>query len=329
MATISDVEARLAPGAVARDRLRRVPRAVWPFVAFLLLFVIGGVTRSGLFSIASLWTTAAVAVILALASAGQTLAIIQGGIDLSIANTITVAALTYASAAQSYGPIVAFLLALLVGAVIGAVNGSLVAFLDVSPIVVTIAMNGLLFGVVLLKFDLTQLVNMPAIATDMTSAKISLFGSHLPAVIPVGLGVMLILELILTYSGWGRALYLIGSAPRMARLAGVRVAAMRISSYSLSGVLGAFAGMVIAAFYAQTESGMGDSYLLGSVAAVVVGGAAITGGSGSMFGTLGGALVLSQISTLIAAFNLSVDIQQLVYGFIILAVVAMYGRQRQ
>jgi ribose transport system permease protein len=102
---------------------------------------------------------------------------------------------------------------------------------------------------------------------------------------------------------------------------------MRVSAYMLSGALGALSGVVIVGFFAQTSVSMGDTYLLGSVAAVVVGGASIFGGSGSMLGTLGGALVLGQIATLVSVLNLGVNVQQLIYGAIILAVVALYGRR--
>jgi ribose transport system permease protein len=134
--------------------------------------------------------------------------------------------------------------------------------------------------------------------------------------------------LLLSRTGWGRSLYLVGAAPEMAELVGLPVRRIRVVGYVLSGILAAFAGIVIAGYFAQTSVSMGDPYLLGSVAAVVVGGASIFGGSGSMVGTLGGALVLGQISTLVSVLNLGVNIQQLIYGAIILAVVALYGRRR-
>jgi ribose transport system permease protein len=216
---------------------------------------------------------------------------------------------------------------LALGAAVGIGNGTLVARLGVSPIVITIAMNGLLFGIVLLVFDLSQLTAIPPIVEDLTAGGLDVLGTSIPAVIPLGLLLLLALQALLSRTGWGRSLYLVGSAPRMAELAGLPVQRVRISGYALSGVLGALAGIVIAGFFQQTSVGMGDTYLLGSVAAVVVGGASIFGGSGSMLGTLGGALVLGQIATLVSVLNLGLNVQQLIYGAIILAVVALYGRR--
>jgi ribose transport system permease protein len=309
------------------ERARRVPTAVWPFAVFAVLFVLGGILRPSLLSLDGLWLTAAFAMILAVASAGQTLAIIQGGIDLSIANTITVSALTFLSTTDD-GVLVALLLALAAGAAVGLLNGVAIAQLEISPIVMTIATNGLLFGIVLLTFDFSQLTDTPQIVTDLTSGQIDVLGMAIPAIVPLGLMLLVGLQLALSRTGWGRALYLVGSAPEMADMVGLPVRRIRTLGYVLAGVLGALAGVVIAGYFAQTSVTMGDPYLLASVAAVVVGGASIFGGSGSLLGTLGGALVLGQIATLVPVLNLGVNIQQLIYGLIILAVVALYGRRR-
>jgi ribose transport system permease protein len=311
----------------ALEALRRVPAAAWPLVVFAVLFLVGGIVRPNLLTLEALWSTAAFAMIVAIASSGQTLAVIQGGIDLSVPNTITLSALTFLSAVDSLGAFGAFVVAIASGAVVGLVNGTIIAKLSLSPIVTTIAMNGFLFGVVLLTFDFSQLTDIPRFAADITSAKIGFLGTEVAAVVPVGLGLLLALQALLSWTGWGRALFLVGAAPDVARLAGQPVDRIRITAYALSGALAAFAGIVIVGFYAQTSTGMGAPYLLGSVAAVVVGGASIFGGRGSMIGTLGGALVLGQVATLVAVANLGVNIQQLIYGVIILFVVALYGRR--
>jgi ribose transport system permease protein len=241
----------------------RVPSSAWPFVMFLLLFVLGGILRPKLFGLDPLWSTAAFAMILAIASSGQTLAIIQGGIDLSIGNTITVSALSFLSLIASLGTFGALLAALLIGAAVGWLNGTVIAYLGVSPIVMTIAVNALLFGIVLLVFDFSQLTATPQIARDLTSGKVDLLGTAVPAIIPLGLVLLLMLQALLSRTGWGRSLYFLGSAPDAAELAGVPVNRMRVSAYMLSGALGALAGVVIAAFFGQTSVNMGDTYLLG------------------------------------------------------------------
>lgn len=306
----------------------RMPRAGWGLAIFILLFVIGGLLRPNLFTLPGLISTATFAAILAIASYGQTIAVIQGGIDLSIPNTIAFAALGFLTWTATIGPGAALLLALASGVVIGIVNGVVIAKFGLTPIVTTIAMNGLLFGLVLLNFPLSELTAVPDLVESFTSARLDVFGIQVAAVLPTTIILMFLLQGLLSYTGWGRSLFLVGSRENAARLAGQPVARIRVTGYALSGLLAAFAGVVIVGYFSQAETTMGNSYLLGSVAAVIVGGASMFGGRGSMVGTFVGALVLGQVATLVAVFNLGATMQNLIYGVIILAVLAAYGRDR-
>lgn len=328
---MNTVPAPLSTPPLARlgARLRAVPVSAWPYLAFLVLFVVGGIIRPSLFSLDALWSTAGFAMILAIVSSGQTLAVISGGIDLSVPNTLTISALAYLTAVPWAGAVGALFVAIAIGIAIGLFNGVGISSLGINPIVMTIATNGLVFGILLLQFDLAQLANTPQLLTSITSAKVELLGMRIPAVVPLGLGLLLALQALLLGTGFGRIVYLLGSSPESARLAGVPVWQARIAVYALAGALAAFGGVVVAGYFNQVSVGMGDAYLLASVAAVVVGGASIFGGTGSMLGTLGGALVLSQTSTLVAIADLGVSTQQILYGLIILAVVAVYGRERR
>jgi ribose transport system permease protein len=306
----------------------QMPRAGWGLAIFIALFIIGGILRPNLFTLPGLISTATFAAILAVASYGQTIAVIQGGIDLSVPNTIAFAALSFLTWSGPFGPVVALVLALASGVVVGVANGLIIAKVGLTPIVTTIAMNGLLFGLVLLNFPLSELTVIPEIVTAFTAAKVNIFGLSIAMILPVALLLMLVLQAVLSYTGWGRSLFLVGSREEAARLAGQPVARIRITGYAISGLLSAFAGIVIVGYFSQAEPTMGNSYLLGSVAAVIVGGASMFGGRGSMVGTFVGALVLGQVATLVAVFNLGATLQNLIYGLIILAVLAAYGRDR-
>lgn len=307
--------------------IRRVPKTVWPFVAFVALFLLGGLIRPSLLSPESLIGTATFAMILAIASFGQTVAIIQGGIDLSVANVIAFAALTYLSLSGSLGPTLALVIALASGALAGFVNGWVITKLSLTPIVTTIAVNGFLFGLILLWFKSSELALVPEGLKALTSGQFEIAGLKVPGVLLVGIAVMIVLQLILSYSGFGRMLVVTGASYGTAFYAGLNVGRTRISGWVLSGFLAAFAGIVIVGFYGQASPTMGATYLLGSVAAVVVGGASIFGGSGSFVGTFAGALVLGQVATLVNVANLGTNLQQLLYGIIVLGVVALYGRR--
>lgn len=158
----------------------RMPRAGWGLAIFVLLFVIGGLLRPNLFTLPGLISTATFAAILAIASYGQTIAVIQGGIDLSVPNTIAFAALGFLTWTNAVGPVAALLLALASGVVIGIANGLVIAKFGLTPIVTTIAMNGLLFGLVLLNFPLSELTAVPDLVTAFTSARIDGSASRSP-----------------------------------------------------------------------------------------------------------------------------------------------------
>jgi ribose transport system permease protein len=316
-------------GSGLKALLRRVPTSAWVLIAFVVLFLLGGALRPSLFTLDGLITTVTFASILAVASFGQTVAVIQGGIDLSVPNTIAFSALGFLTWNATLGPGLAILVTLAAGAVIGLVNGFVIAKIGLTPIVTTIAMNGLLFGVLLLNFSLAELTNVPDVIKAFTAQKLPFLGTSVAAVVPFAIVLMLLLHLLLSWTGWGRSLFLVGSSEATARLAGQPVARIRITGYVLSSMLAALAGIVIVGYYNQAEAMMGSAYLLSSVAAVVVGGASIFGGRGSVIGTFAGALVLGQVSTLVVVFNLGVAMQDIVYGAIILLVVAIYGRSKR
>lgn len=316
-----------APNPV-KTLVAKMPRAGWSLTIFVLLFVVGGLVRPNLLTVEGLISTATFAAILAVASYGQTFAIIQGGIDLSVPNTIAFAALGFLTWAGTLGTLPALLLALACGGIIGLLNGLIITKLNLTPIVTTIAMNGLLFGVVLLNFSLSELTVVPETLKALTAEKFRFFGFEIAGVLPISIGLMLVLQFVLSYTGWGRSLFLVGVSADTARLAGQPVDRIRITGYALSGLLSATAGIIIVGYYSQAEANMGSQYLLSSVAAVVVGGASIFGGRGSMIGTFIGALVLGQVATLVTVFNLGATVQNLIYGVIILAVVAAYGREK-
>lgn len=318
----------LEPKESSPKRGRSVPRTVWTVVAFVVLYIVGGLLRPELFSLQNVVVTATFASILAVASFGQTVAVIQAGIDLSVPNVIAFSALSYMAWSSQFGPVLALFMSLAIGLVVGFINGVVISKLGLTPIVTTIAMNGLLFGVMLLSLTLSEFTDVPPLLQSFTSQKFDLFGLSIAWILPLTIALMLVLQFVLSYTGWGRGLYVLGSAPAAARLAGQAVDRTRITGYMLSGLLGSFAGLVILGFYKQAEPFMGTSFLLGSVAAVVVGGASVFGGRGSVIGTFFGALVLIQVNNLVFLLNLGTNFQNLIYGVIVLVVVAAYGRSK-
>lgn len=321
---------QLSPAAATNDRPRRqLPRTAWTYLAFVALVACSALVRPGSLSAAALSATLAFAALLAACSIGQTFVVLSGGIDLSVPYIITTSALLYLTLNASIGSGAAIVVALGLGVLIGIVNGAGVALLSINPIVMTIGMNGLLFGFALLKFDISQLTQVPESLISWTAGEVVIGPLSVSAIVPVGLGLVLLAELVLRFTGWGSLTLLVGAAPSVARDAGLNVSMIRITVYAFSGLTAAAAGLLITGFFQQASIGMGDPYLLLTVAAVLVGGAAVTGGSGSVIGTLGGALVLSEAQVLVTNLGIGVNMQQAVTGLVIVVVAALYARSHR
>jgi ribose transport system permease protein len=135
--------------------------------------------------------------------------------------------------------------------------------------------------------------------------------------------------LLLNATVFGRQVYAVGSNRRAAYLSGVPVNRIVVSVYALSGVCAAIAGIMVSAYSNQSYLGMGDPYLLLSLAAVVVGGSAILGGRGYYLGTLAGAILLTEVSTILSGTNLPDAVKQIVYAVIILGAVLLTRQQQR
>lgn len=291
------------------------------YVAFVLViiatqFVYGGSTIFAWKYYDSLIVLSSFLAILAL---GQGTVILSGGLDLSIPWTIAfcgilAAGLINGSDATSVWVIPAVLI---VGAFIGSLNGMGVAVLGLPPIVVTLAMNGILQGAALVFSNGTPAgFTSPGLRWLMTS---KLFG-----VTPVVFFIVLFVVAAVGLLGrtvFNRWVYALGNSPRAAYLAGVDVRATTIGAYALSGLCSALVGILLTGFGGQASLGMGDSYLLPSIAVVIIGGTAITGGRGHYVGMIGGVLLLTALQTLLAGSTLPSASRDIVFGLVVLGAV--------
>lgn len=293
------------------------------------LFLLGGVVRPGFINAAQAINIVRLAAFLGIISAGQTLVIIGGGegIDLSIGAVVTLAAiLTYRiNDGQNAMVLPALFAALGAGAAVGFINGLGVAILRVPPLVMTLGMAGVVQGLIL---SYTQ-----GILAGDTAPVMSRFISRplvlgIPGVVFIWLLLAVLMWLLLERSRFGKQLFAIGVNRVTARLSGVRVPRTVILAYTLSGLLAAFGGFVLLGFTEVVFLNLGGPYLFPAVAAVVVGGTAISGGKGSYFGTMAGALVLTLITSLLTAMQLEDAFRQIILGVTLLVLISLYGRQR-
>ena len=314
---MSTVRPRLA--AVLRDRAILV-------LLLLLAALVGGIAavRPGTVTLGWVVNTLLFAAPLGLIAGGQTLVMLTGGIDLSVAATATGAAyLLTANAAQ--GEIAAMFLALATGLAVGLLNGLGVAVFRVQPLVMTLG-TGLMAEGALVVYSqkiIGSLPQVPGFIRVLGSGK--LFGL-LPVDLLLWGPVAALLVLGLRRSGLGRLLYAVGDNSGACRLAGVRVWRVLLAAYVACGLLSAVAGLVLVGITNAADLSLANVTLLPSVAAAIIGGTSIFGGRGGYSGTIVGAIILTVLDSLLTLLDAPEPTKQILYGAIILLLATAYTR---
>jgi ribose transport system permease protein len=261
---------------------------------------------------------------LAIMGAGQTLVMLTAGIDLSMGATATAAAYVMSQQA-SHGTAQAILYGLAVGLVVGVVNGIGVGIFQVQPLIMTLGIAGIVTGLLTVRAAVNRAsgTHVPQFVRDVG-------GEPLVGFVPNSLIVWIVLSVVvivgLRRSGFGRMLYAYGDNPMAMRLAGVRSWQLLLVTYTICGVLAAVAGIVLAGLINAADLGLADSFLLPSIAAVVLGGTSLFGGVGTYSGTIMGALILTVLDSFLTLLNADDSVRQILYGLIILALAALYAR---
>ena len=296
-------------------------RIVLPvYGSIVILAFIAAAVSSNLATFESIRTILTLSTFLAVLGLGQGLVILSGGIDMSVPWGMATAGimLTTLSAGQD-GPLLWVLPGILLfGGALGLANGIGVALLGVSPLVMTLAMNVVVRGATLVAVNGTPTGLTPPAITYLMSGRI--LGWLPPVFLLVSLLYVAAL-VVLRRTSYGRRVYAVGTNAHVTRLAGVHVPLMVISVYVISGIMSAIAGILLTGYSTLAFVNMGDPYLLPSIAAVVVGGAAITGGRGTPVGTLGGAIMLTLLGTLLTALVLPPAARSIAFGLVVLAAV--------
>jgi ribose transport system permease protein len=322
------------PEAVGRESRLRVAQRfladnpVFVLVGVLvLLFVLTDlVNRSEVGDPFITWnqlsTTLLVAAPLGMIAAGQTLVMLTGGVDLSVAFTATAAAFA-ASWQGADGTAQGILAGLGVGLGIGLANGIGVGIFHVNPLIMTLGTSSVTFGLLSIYAGRPFEKVVPNLVSTLGSDR---FFDYLPANLLLWVAVAAVLILGLRYTGYGRMLYAVGDNPVAARLAGVRVWQPLVAVYALCGLFSAMGGLLLVGFTDNPDLGLATPYLLTSVAAVVIGGTSIFGGWGSYSGTIVGVLILTVLGSLLTLLDAEEWQRQVIYGSIIIVLTAIYAR---
>ena len=310
--------------AVARDWVRDRP-LVALFVLLGLLVLVLQIAQPGIVTASWLSGTLRFAIPLAIIAACQTLTMLTGGIDLSVAVVASMTAYVMATLVSDFGWLGASLIALVPAAVVGLANGIGVGIFRVHPLIMTISMGLVVSGAVNV-YSRANIAGGTRVPPEITWVGGQSLVGFLPNSLLLFVPLAALILLGLRRSGYGRVLYAVGDNETAARLAGVRVSTVLVVLYLISGILAGFAGLVYSGVIGSATGRLVDPYLLPSVAAVVIGGTSIFGGRGGYAGTIVGALILTVLTTLLNVLGMPEATRQILFGAIILAVAAAYTR---
>ncbi|PLV58291.1 ABC transporter permease [Thermotoga sp. KOL6] len=251
---------------------------------------------------------------------GMTIVIISGGIDLSVGSVFAFSAVVLASLLKQIGSIpLAILLSLGIGIMLGAFNGLLIAKAKLQPFIVTLATMAIARSFTLLYTNGMPITGFSRTFTFIGRGEIA----SIPIPVLIMFGVFFLTWYLLSQTKLGLYAYAIGGNEEAVRLSGVNVDRYKISFYVISGLYSAISGIILTARLNSAQPIFGQGYELDAIAAVVLGGASLTGGKGTVLGTLFGALIMGIINNGLNLLNVSPFYQQAVKGSIILAAVLL------
>ncbi len=298
---------------------------IWSLVGSVVMWIlVDAISSRGL--LGSLLINASVASFLAIVGLGQMLTITSGGggIDLSIPYVMTLTAFVSIAImnGQNANFVLAIVVSILMGVTVGLINSFSILVLRIPPIIATLAIGFILeSGIIVFAGQQKSFLPSPMLEG---LAQNRLVGVPL-ILVPTGIFAML-LALLLSRSSYGRSLLAVGQNRWAAFLAGVRTNRTVIVAYVLCGVLAAIGGLLLAGSDGGAFLEMGNSYLLESVGAVVIGGTLIVGGKPTVIGTLFGALFLTMIVTLTELTKLPIGVQDIIEGLAIIVVMVVANR---
>ena len=297
------------------------------------LFIIGSVSIDGFLSLQNIKSMLVFASFLGLATIGQTLVVMLGGLDLSIPFLIGATNLGLMSLISlGVPPWLAFIVILAFGTVVGLFNGLISFNLQGQALIVTLGVGFMVVGGVQILVSLPTVTGgtvfgvVPDWLKNLASLNGKFFGLPIPPVILIWILVSILLIVGLRHTKWGRNLYAVGGKRLSADRLSISERAYWVGVFVISGFTSAATGAMLLGWSGGGFIGVGDQYLFLTVAAVAVGGTSLLGGYGGYGFTVIGVLALQVISTFLAGLGLSFEGQQFIFGLLILPLVALYSR---
>ncbi len=303
------------------------PAVATAFGCIVLLLFLGSLYSSSFLSPEYLLQQLKVASFLGVIATGMMLVILLGQIDLSVPWVVAVGGMM-STAATGWGPTgeaLAIPFGILCGAGLGLVNGVGVAYLRLPSMIITLAVNAVAQGLMVVHTGGFSPQDSSSAAMRFIATGHTLLGVPNALIVWAVVGGATVF--LLSRTTFGRAIYGIGNRERAAYLSGIQTQRVVLVTFAIAGGLSAFGGILLAGYASKAAQAMGDAYLLPSIAAVVLGGASILGGRGKYIGTVAGVILITLLQSILSVIQMEEAGRQIIYGVVIIAMLLLYGRE--
>ena len=309
------------------DVLRQNKIIVLLLAVIVGMFIAGEILSSGFSSPAHIKDILRTASFVGLCAIGQTLVILTGGIDLTVGSLITMGQIYGCYFINGYDTNTwwALIVVLLIGAAFGLINGAGISFLNISPLVMTLATSSLVNGVMLISIH-----GAPRGVASPVLEKIGAGSSFgLPSIVWVWLILTAATLIFLRKSVLGRKIYHLGMNPTAAKFTGIRTKGLRTLVYVISSTLSALTGFLLAGNTSRAFLESGSEYTMWSITAVVIGGTSMAGGIGGYLGTAAGAIIIIMLEGILTVVQIPEAGRKMANGIIVLVMIMIYYRNKK
>ena len=297
-------------------------------VALIILIVFVSVLNPAFLQVNNLLNLMRQLIINGFIALGMTFVILTGGIDLSVGSTLALTSAIFAGLLQGGMPtILAILIALGLGLILGLVNGILITKGKLAPFIVTLATMTIFRGLTLVYMDGRPIAGPKDDFAFQFLGKGQFFG--IPFQVILFIIAYLILWILLTKTSYGRKIYAVGGNEKASFISGIKIDKVKILVYVISALMAVLSGLVLTSRLNSAQPTAGSAYEMDAIAAVVLGGTSMTGGSGSLTGTLIGILILGVLNNGLNLLGVSSFYQQIVKGVVILIAVLIYRKRNK
>jgi ribose transport system permease protein len=302
----------------SRNTFLKVVKSYSLYLAFLAIFIVFSSLNENFLSINNILNIIVQSAIIAIIAVGQTMVILTSGIDLSVGSIVGAVGIVIGLLmVAGYSIPIAILVGVVTGAILGSINGLIITYGRVPAFITTLGMMGMARGFGLALNEGKPVAGLPMAFEKIASTRV--WG--IPSFVFYTIIIYVIMFVVLERTKFGRHIYAIGGNRDAARLSGVKVKVVELFVYVLSGLFAGFGSVLLTARLNYATPVAGANYELDTIAAVVIGGTALSGGQGKVIGTLVGALMLGILRNGLTILNVSSFFQQIIIGAVIIVAV--------